>query len=290
VEMISLLLYSLNAPTWTARKLDKKTTNDVKKANGVKEDVDAGNFNKMILPDCDELDALKSHITSVRQQFYLRTAPWGETRGVRVGKAENHMELFVWFGDRKAELAPLLKTFGSVYQSKIALAEYQLHDMFNAEDYPPWETVESKFGLRLSCQPLPNVEDVRVLEEIPEHVRKEIEESILSDANNAFTIAVREAFEIMLKPVAHMAKQLKGYQDGTAKKLYNSITENVETMAAAARRLNVARDPQLEQLADAAEKLVAGVTAKELKESDGFRVQKMKEAQKLADRIAKFMP
>jgi hypothetical protein len=289
-EMSNLLMYSLYAPTWTARKLDKKATADTKAANHVKDSVDAGNFNKMILPDCQELKDVASHIGATRNEFYLHTAPWGEARGIRVGKAEDYMDLMSWFGDRKAELGPLLAKFEAVYASKISEAEFILQDMFNAQDYPPWDVVAARFGLRLSVQPLPNAKDIRVLTDVPAHVKQEIEDALKQEMHKSFEATAGHAYEELLRPISHMAKQLQAYQDGTAKKIYASLVDNIVEMVHAVRRLNVTRSADLESLADEAAALVDGVTQKDLKESDGFRVEKQKAAQALADRIAKFLP
>jgi len=290
MELTSLLMYSLYAPTWTARKLDKKVTQQAKAANDVKDNVDAGNFNKLILPDCDELKAVASYIGATRQWFYLHTAPWGEARGVRVGKAENHMDLMVAFGDRKAGLVPLLDAFEAVYDSKVAAMEYELNGMFNAEDYPSWSVVRGKFDLTLSVQPLPNANDVRVLTEIPQHVRDEIEASLKAEQANVYAASVKHAFTELLKPVAHMAKQLKAYHEGETKKIYASLVDNVREMGEAADRLNIARDPDIAALAAEALALVDGMTQKDLKDSDGYRVETCKKAEELAARIAKFLP
>lgn len=290
MELTSLLMGSLYAPTWTARKLDKKVTAQAKAANGVDSSTDVGNFNKLILPDCDELKAVASHISGVRQWFYLRTAPWGEARGVRAFKAEDTLDLMQEFGDKKAALVPLLKAFEDVYPSKIAAMEYTLHDMFDAEDYPPWDVVESKFQLHLSIQPLPNANDVRVLTEIPQHIRDEIEQELRKQQTDVYEASIKHAFTELLAPVAHMAKQLKAYQDGETKKIYASLVDNVREMGEAASRLNIARDPDIEKLAAEARGLVDGVTQKDLKDSDGFRVETCKKAEALAARIAAFMP
>jgi len=288
--MSDLLMYSLYAPTWTARKLDKKATKEVKETNGVKEGTNAGNFNKLILPDCPELTAIQSFIGATRNEFYLRTAAWGEQRGNRVGKAENHMDMMAWFGDRKAGLEPFLDALGVVYPEKIAQAEYLLHGMFDINDYPSWDVVRSKFALDLFPQPLPNASDIRIMADIPEDQKAAIEADMAARTSQAFACAVAEAFEMLMAPVAHMAKQLKAFTDGDAKRLHESLHENVRIMAAAARRLNLTNDPNIEALAADAEALVEGVTKDDLRDNDLFRSDKAKEAAALAARIAKFLP
>jgi hypothetical protein len=289
-ELTSLLMYSLYAPTWTAYKKDKRITAEVKKQNNVAESVDAGGYNKLLLPDCDELNKLKSYIGAVRSAFYLRAAPWGEQRGVRVGKAEEHLDMMSWFGDAEAGLEPPKHAFAKVYPSKIAEIEFVLNDMYNPHDYPPLDVVMDKFKLRLSVTPLPNVNDIRVLNEIPQHVRDEIEASIKDDIAKSHAATIGHAFQELYKPVAHMATMVKKYHDGDVKKLFDSVVENVRNIAVFAHKLNIARDPDLEALAQEADELVANLTAKDLKESDGARVLAAKKAQALADRIAAFMP
>ncbi len=290
MQLTSLLMASLYAPTWTARKLDKKVTAQAKAANGVDESTDAGNFNKLILPDCPELKACGSYIGHARQWFYLRTAPWGEQRGTRVLKAEEYMDTMASFGDLKAGLVPVLAAFEAVYPEKIALMEYELQGMFNVNDYPSWDVVASKFQLVLSVQPLPNAADVRVLTEIPQHIRDEIEQELMKEQNSVYEASIKHALEKLMAPVAHMAKQLKAYQDGETKKIYASLVDNVREMGEAASRLNIARDPEIEKLAAAALSLVDGVTQKDLKDSDGFRVEQQRKAEALARRIAAVMP
>ena len=289
-DMHSLLMYSLYAPTWTAYKRDKKVTEEAKKINHVDPGVDAGSFNKLVLPDMVELDKIKSYISRSREEFYLRTSPWGEQRGVRVGKAEFHMEMMEWFGERQSGLDPLKDAFAAAYPSTVARMEFTLNDMFDPNDYPPLDRVLDRFQLVLSVTPLPNVKDIRILEEIPLHVRQEIEQQITKDLEASHAATVAHAFAQLYKPIAHMASALKKYHDGESKKLYDSVVENVRLMAEMATRINVARDPRLEQFAVDAEKLVENLTTKDLKESDGARVLAAKKAQALADKIAKYLP
>jgi hypothetical protein len=297
-DLTSLLLYSLYAPTWTARKLDKRVTEQAKEANGVASDVDAGNFNKFMLPDCAELAAIQKYIGGARQWFYGMTAPWGEARGLRAGLAEKHLDVMHAFGDIRDGLKPLRDSLVKIYPVKVQEMEFKLHDMFNAEDYPSVDDIERRFDLRLSVQPLPNANDIRVMKEIPAHLKQEIEDSLKEEFAKAKDTALKNAVEELLTPIANLARQLKRVQefneapvDGKKRPpIFDSLVDNVVKMAETARRYNLTRDPAIEALADEAEKLVANVTAKDLKESDGARVDIQKKAEALAARVAKFLP
>jgi hypothetical protein len=288
--MHSLLLYSLYAPAWTARKLDKKITAEIKEQHNVDSDVDAGNFNKFLLPDFKELAACKSFIGKTRQEFYLRTAPWGEQRGARVGKAEEHMEMLSWFGDRVEDFKPLKREMLATYAEHVALAEFKLNEMYDPMDYPSVEKVDAKFQLRMSAVPLPNINDVRLLQEIPPHIRADIEASITADIQNSITATLTHGFQSLYKPIAHMADVLHKYKEGEVKRLFDSVVENVRTMSEMAHKLNISRDPTLEAFAIDAGNLVDQLTAKDLRDSEGMQAIVGQKARELADRIAQFMP
>lgn len=289
--MHSLVLYSLYAPTWTAYKKDQRITREVKEMNHVDDAVDAGSFNKLLLPDCASLSKLKSYIGAVRGSwFYGRTAPWGEQRGARVGKAEDVMETMAEFGDKQEGLEPLKLAFAGEYEAMIAKAEFTLNEMFNPEDYPPLDRVLEKFQLRLSVSPLPNVNDVRVMKEIPEHVRADIERALKAEFDKAYNATAKDAFERLLKPVAHMATTLRAYDKGEVKKLYDSVVENVRDIANMMHTLNITRNPDLDRMADETFALVADMKAADLKESEGHLRTTAQKAEDLAARIAKFIP
>src|SRR5271166_5780065 len=210
-NLTSLVMVTLNARTWVGRKLDKKATKEVKDARGIGGDVDAGNFNKRLL-ESPEHQACLSHVGSIRNQFYLKAAPWGDVRSVGVCKAEDVLDLMAWFGDEKAKLEPLLDKFGAVYDSQVAAREYEMHGLVDATDYPAWSVIRQKFGVHLSVRPLPKQEDIRVLTEIPQHVREEIEKALTAEFEDAQSQAVKNALEPLFEKVEHMVVRLREYK------------------------------------------------------------------------------
>ena len=72
------MLASLRISSWSARKYDKKVTEDTNAAHGA--DKDAGRYNKMLLPgDASSYKALTSHLAAVRQLHYAETLPWDDS-------------------------------------------------------------------------------------------------------------------------------------------------------------------------------------------------------------------
>jgi hypothetical protein len=283
-------MVSLYAPSWSARKRDAKITAEVKAEHNVEPDVEAGNFNKMLLPEFPELKACQSYIAKTRQELYLRSAPWGEQRGNRSILPEDTIDLRAWFSDRVAGFEPIKQAMLDKYDEQVALTEFKLNGMYDPEDYPTKERVSEKFKLKLSILPMPNVNDIRLLTDVPQHIRDEIAEAVTDELNANLNATLSYGMQALYKPIAHMATILKKYKDGEVKKLYDSVVENVRTMSDMAHKLNLTRNPVLEQLAIEAANLVDELTTKDLKESEGLQATTAKKAQALADRIAKLMP
>jgi len=291
VDLHELVQYSLYAPSWTAYKKDKKITAAIKKLNDVADEVDAGSYNKLLLPDCPSLDKLKSYIGSVRSVwFYGRTQPWGEARGVRVGKAKDLMTTLDEFGEKQEGLKPYKEAFKAEYLQDVAKAELELNNMFNPDDYPALDEVVDRFDLKLSTMPLANVRDVRLLHDVPPHIKADIEAAMQQEFEKSYNTTAKIAFERLLKPVRHMAKTLRAYDKKEVTKLYDSVVENVRHIGEMASTLNITNDPDLDKLAQAALDLVDDLSAKDLKESEGHLRVKAKAAEDLAARIAKFIP
>jgi hypothetical protein len=289
-----LLMYSLNTSNWTAYKRDDKATQQVKQANGIADTTDAGNFNKLLLPDFKELKAINSYIGNVRNNwFYLVTVAWGDQRGVRVGKSEFHEQRLREFRDHLEKLEPLVEAAVAVYPQQVAKAEFDaegLGQLFNPQEYPSVEEFRHKFGMRLPTVPLNNPNDIRLRTKIPAHIRADMERNMRAEMAKAMQQTTKDVLLAMKQPLVHMATTLKGYHDGTIKKMYDSLLENVLKMAESARTCNLTNDPGINALADEIEAFANGVTTKDLKDSAGLQVVTGKKAQELANRIAMFMP
>jgi hypothetical protein len=285
--MVPLLIYSLYIPSWTARGKDDDMTTAAKESKGIDAKEQAGNFIKVKL-DCPELKAVNAHLGRTRVEFYGMTAPWGEIKNVRAGKVENHMKVMQWCGDRQAELEPLKDALKLAYHTRIEEERFKLQGAFKESDYPPVEEVLGRFRIALHAKPLTDVNDIRVLTEIPEHERARLEDEIRAEQQKSVAESVGHAISRLLPKVTNLAKQLQDYQDGKVKRLFESLVDNVAEAAQEARQLNLCDADEVEAFAKEAEELVRGLTKEVLKESDKERVATQKRAADLAERMNKF--
>jgi len=288
-----MFIYTLNISSWQARGKDEEITREAKQKNGVAESEDVGAFHKKFLK-CPELDKILSLQGKTRVGFYLRSRPWGEVKQMRCGLVQFHMEMKQYVGDMQEELQRAIAEFRPVYAQRVEEERFKLAGMFKEDDYPGVDEVMGKYSIRLYTTTLNDPNDFRVLTEIPPAERDALIEETKKSLEVTVKGAARDALSRLYPTIAKIVERLKTYdekvvQEGQRKTpIYDSLVENVRIMAEFARRLNLEDDPEVERFATEAEKLVEGVSSKDLKESDGQRVIVRTKAEELAAKMNQF--
>lgn len=284
-----LMEYDLYLPIWGATTGDKSAVKAVKKDKGITED---GDFVRVIidlLPSCKELESLKKFRRQVRNEFYILTFAWRDKRGRRVAGMNVHFDMLKWWAQVQDTDDKLLAAFTAVYGSAVQEAQVKLQAAFDPAKYPSIAEVKAKFPKNLDYNPLQNVaNDIRVItvgDPEWDGVREEMAAKAEAEMHDALDAAVYDLVGGLLPTLRNLTTQLDRYRNGDAKKLYDTLVENVRDMASRVRRLNVRDDPQLAAFAAEAEKLVDGITTDDLKESEGLQVEKARAAEELAARL-----
>jgi hypothetical protein len=153
------MLVEFNASVWTARKLDKTTTNEVvaSKNAGAK---DAARVNKHLLAGRTELDIIQQAVGRARQFVYDNTAPWSDS-GLRLLPTINFMKFTERMNDFEEEMEALVKAFVVIYPTLITAQALALGDMFKRDDYPTANEMMTKFSFRVNYMPVPSSGDFR---------------------------------------------------------------------------------------------------------------------------------
>ena len=84
----SAMLVELSISCWTARKLDKRVSQEVDTTNGAK--ARAGNYNKNLLAGTQKLDNIVKFAANVRAWHNTNTLPWSDN-GSRLLPMSNFM-------------------------------------------------------------------------------------------------------------------------------------------------------------------------------------------------------
>jgi hypothetical protein len=273
----SAVLIDLNISIWTARKLDKNVSKeiDINKNTTIK----AGNYNKHILAGSDQLDAITKLANEIRDWHGRQTLPWSDT-GTRLLPMTNFFEYKQQLGVYEAEFKSRINTFIQQYPNIIQSMVYKLGNLFDRSEYPDADKIESKFNLRYTIMPVPETKDFRV--DIAEDIREEMQKEYQKAYEGRVETAMSDAWSRLHNTLEHMVDRLSGDD----KKIFrNSLVDNALELTNLLTRLNITKDPKLEQARQALEQSLVGVTADDLRESQGARQEILSRVNEIMESI-----
>ena len=151
------VLVAVNISQWSARKLDRKVTEETNERYGASSD--AIRANKLLL-EKESLAELTTMVSKARQYHYKMTRPWAD-EGPRILPNVLFHKFSEEFRTMKREFAEAADRFAAAYPDFIEERRIALGDTFNEKDYPPVADIRSKFNLDLSILPFPEASDFR---------------------------------------------------------------------------------------------------------------------------------
>lgn len=232
------LLVQLSVSQWTARKYDKKATQEVASSHGVQSAV--GRYNKSLLPMNDLLDRVHKKTTHIRTKFYENTLPWG-IEGTMMLPTSNYLQFMTDFRKEKSEWQYLVDQFVGNYDQLRLDAKRMLGSLYNDADYPDENEIARKFKMDMAIFPVPST-DFRVSIASDELTR--IQQDVERRVAEAQTVAMKEVWDRLYDRVKHMAEKL-----ADPKAIFrDTMVENTKELCALLPRLNFMDDPNIEQL------------------------------------------
>ena len=264
------MLVEFNASVWTARKLDKTTTNEVvaSKNAGAK---DAARVNKHLLAGRTELDIIQQAVGRARQFVYDNTAPWSDS-GLRLLPTVNFMKFTERMNDFEEEMETLVKAFVVIYPTLITAQALALGDMFKRDDYPTANEMMTKFSFRVNYMPVPSSGDFRV--DVGNQAQAELKarlESLTQERIDSAMADVRERLSTHLKRMSD--RLTTDYVGGEAKqrRFHDTLVDGALELCDLTKALNVTNDVVLETARSQLEQLLVGVTPTDLRKNEAIR-------------------
>lgn len=232
------LLVQLSISQWTARKYDKKVTNEVASAHGTTSA--AGRYNKSLLPMNDLLDRVHKKTTFIRTKFYENTLPWG-MEGTQMLPTSNYLQFVNEFRKEKGEWQSLVNDFVSNYDQLRLDAKRLLGSLYDDADYPDQHVLADKFKIDMAVFPVPSTDfRVSIASEELSRIQQDVERRVA----DAQATAMKEVWDRLYDRVKHMAEKL-----ADPKAIFrDTMVENTKELCALLPRLNFMDDPNLEQL------------------------------------------
>ena len=273
------LLVQLSISQWTARKYDKKATEQVASANNAA--VQSGRYNKSLLPMNDFLTNVHQKSTLIRKKYYANTLPWG-IDGTQILPSANYLSFMTDFRKEKYEWQMVVNSFLSEYMRLKTHARVSLNTLYNEADYPSQDEVASKFHMDMSIMPVPDGDfRVDVAEEELARITADVERRVVDASQNA----MKEAWNRLHDRVKHMAEKL----DDPKAVFRDTLVENTREICSVLTRLNFTDDPNLEAMRQEVEQSLTKHHPDALRNDPDLRRDKAAEAKAIMAKMGAFM-
>lgn len=279
------MLVEFNASVWTARKLDKSTTEEVV-SNKNAAAKDAARVNKHLLAGRSELDVVQQLVNRVRTFVYDNTLPWSDS-GLRLLPTANFMKFTEKMNDFETEFEATVNAFVAIYPTLITAQAMALGQMFKRDDYPTANEIMTKFSFRVNYMPVPTAGDFRV--DVGNAAQQELREKLERVAQERIDAAMSDVRARLGDHLKRMSDRLTTDDVGgetKARRFHGSLVDGALELCDLIKSLNVVGDATLEAARSELEMALIGVTADELRKNEAVREDTKKAVDSILDRFS----
>jgi hypothetical protein len=284
------VLVALNISQWSARRLDKKITEETNREHGATQD--AGRYNKLLLRK-ERIEPIQTIVGRARGLHLEMTQPWTDMGprllpSVLVIDYQNKMRAL------RHEFENAVEHFCMSYPVAVEERRQELNGMFRKDDYPSVREIRGRFGFSVEMFNVPDASDFRVAigEEHVADLRQQIEES----TRRCLAGAMRDVRERILETVGHMASKLRAYKPADPENetkaegvFRDSLVENVRELAELLPAFNLTDDAALAAIIAKMKAKLCEHDADELRENDSARRDVAKAADDILRDVQAFM-
>lgn len=264
----SAVLVSVDVKVWSATKQDRSVSDEVTTAKNA--DKSAGRFVKHLLADHPKHKAVVNYRQNIYNWIQKRTYSWNSSQNL-LPSVELPKFMQEYHG-HEAAFANLADEFLADYDSIVSDMAFKQGDMFDRNDYPTKEQVRSKLGIKLYISDVP-MQDFRcqIAQDLADDLfdsysrqTQEIIDNIMDEQSQRF-VEVMESISYCCG-VGETA-------DGKTRKrkIYDSTIQKAKDMCESFKQFNLKNNQELEQARSSLERVLSGVTAEEMRESDAVR-------------------
>jgi len=269
----AMLIY-LNISFWTARKYDKRISQEIEDQYNADE---AGRYNKILIAK-EHLSNIQKIISAARTFHYENTLPWNDNGG-RLLPSANYFNYVKSIQSFKDNFEREVTNFLRVYPNLKDEARQRLNGMFDEDDYPDVYILETKFNIKSIILPVPEADDFRVnlTDDEVEGVRTSIREQVEASTESA----MKDLWKRLFKVVSHMSERLSDPEN----KFKNSLVENIEDLCELLPKLNITDDPGLAVAVNEIKAKLTKNDSQTLRDNDVIRNNTAFEAQKIMNKM-----
>lgn len=278
----SSMLVELSISVWTARKQDKRASEEVVAANNA--DKGVARVTKSLLGACDELDALVKFAANVRNTHYNSTLPWSDM-GPRLLPTPKYFDYHKAITALQDEFFRMVDAFLSAYDLEVAAAQAKLGDLFDAREYPSTEQLRSKFAFKVNYIPLPTAGDWRL--DIGNEALASLREQYEGHYKKQLEGAMNDIWRRLHDTLTVLSRQLADQtEEGRTPKIYASVFDRALEVLDLMETCNITNDPTMQLMQRRLAVAFRGVTVEAVKEDTHLR----RETKRSIDEAIKSLP
>jgi hypothetical protein len=265
----SSVLVELNISIWTARKLDKKVSEEINVQKNTT--ANAGNYSKNLLAGSVTLSDITKFASRIRLWHMQQTLPWSDN-GTRMLPMKNFMDYKAGLRTREDTLNRMIHNFLVEYPNLVNDAANKLGALFDATEYPDVDVVRNKFKLSCVFAPVPEAGDFRIDAEAD--AKQALQDQYQRHYDTKLETAMKDQWNRLHDALSHISERMTDeIVDGEPKRkqFRDSVLENPMELCQLLTKMNVTNDPKLEEARKDLERALVGVDVDTLRESDGAR-------------------
>lgn len=278
----SAMLLDLHISTYTGRKQDKATAEEVNTAKNAKSKKASSVYKSLFADDAD-LEAIVAYGGRVRSWLYEVTLPWSDG-GTRLVPTSKFFDISHELKGHEDEFFLLVQRFLNNYSTRVSAQAFKLGKFFSATEYPSAGEIENKFGFTYVFTPVPQAGDFRV--DLPAEALAQVEANFEQAVSKRVQTVMQEPWDRLYKEVSHIKDKMIDKADGKPQKLYQSMLDNALALCETLKSLNIMNDPDLEAARRSLELSLTDVDIKSLRQSPEVRESIKVKMQDLTDKFS----
>ncbi len=276
------MLVELSISVWSARKLDKQTSDEVVVAKHA--DKGVARVTKSLLGNSDDLSAIQKFAANVRNTHYNSTLPWSDM-GPRLLPTVKFFDYQKNITGLQNEFERMVEKFLTTYDLEVAQVQAKLGDLFNENDYPSVDSLRSKFSFKVSYVPLPEAGDWRldIEREAQVALREQYEQHYKAQLEGAMNDIWRRLFDTLTV----LSRQLSDKtEDGKTPKLYQSVFDRALEVLDLMETCNITGDVTMQLMQRKLAQAFRGITVEAVKDDAHLR----RDTKQVIDEAIKALP
>lgn len=267
----SAVLVSVDISVWSATKQDRGISDEVTTSKNA--DKHAGRYVKNLLANHPKHKAVVNYRQTIYNWLQRRTYRWNQSQNllpsvdVPVFKQEYQEHQIAFHG--------LVDSLTVDYDSIVSDMAFKQGTMFNRDDYPTKEQVAGKFSLNLYVSEVP-MNDFRcgIAEDIADDLfttYKKQAEQIIDSIGLEQSERMVEVMQSISHCCGHDESEVNGEVRTKRRKIYDTTIQKALEMCESFKRFNLKNDSGLESARASLEKVLRGVKAEDIRDSDAIR-------------------